>query len=261
MMSPAKFVAIEGRLKKCKNVITLGAKPNFSDYTGDEQQLIYKADTIYYPSVFYAPLFDAMGKKTFPSPHSYQFAQDKIKQTALFTLLNIPHPRTRVFYGSQAHQAITKYFAFPFIGKIPRGSALGRGVYLITDQDSLMKYCQCTHAAYIQEYFPIDRDIRIVVIGQQPVLAYWRIAATGEFRTNVFAGASVSLETVPDEAVDLALDAAKKCRWDDVGIDVICHQDRFYVIEGNMKYGKAGFMAAGVDYYKMMEEKMENGEI
>ena len=57
MMSPAKFVAIEGRLKKCKNVITLGAKPNFFDYTADEQQLIRKADTIYYPSLFYPHRF------------------------------------------------------------------------------------------------------------------------------------------------------------------------------------------------------------
>jgi ribosomal protein S6--L-glutamate ligase len=261
MISPAKFVAIEGRLKKCKNVITLGAKPNFSDYADDEQQLLYRADTIYYPSVFYSPLFDAMGKKTFPSPQSYQFAQDKIKQTALFTLLNIPHPRTRIFYGNREHQTITTYFTFPFIGKIPRGSAQGRGVYLITDQESLVKYCRRTHVAYIQEYLPIDRDMRIIVIGNQVAIAYWRIAAFGEYRTNIALGGSVSLENVPDEAIDLALEAAKKCRWDDVGIDVICHQNQFYVIEGNMKYGKAGFAAAGVDYINMMEEKLENGEI
>ncbi len=260
-MSSAKFVAIEGRLKKCKNVVTLGAKPNFSDYAADARQLIRKAETIYYPSSFYAPLFDAMGKKTFPSPSTYQFAQDKIKQTALFTLLNIPHPRTRIFYGNRAHQTIANHFAFPFIGKIPRGSSLGKGVYLITDHASLMKYCQSTHAAYIQEYFPIDRDMRIVVIGQRVALAYWRIAAPGEFRTNVAVGASICLEAVPDEAIDLALDAARRCRWDDVGIDVMSHQNRFYVIEGNMKYGKAGFEAAGIDYYKMMEEKLENGEI
>jgi ribosomal protein S6--L-glutamate ligase len=261
MMSPARFIAIEKRLKNCRNVLTLGVKPNFSDYTILERNLILHAETVYYPSVFYSPLFEAMGKKTFPSFYSYQFAQDKIKQTALFGLLGIPHPRTRIFYGKRSHCRILEAFTFPFIAKIPRGSSLGKGVFLIRDEDMLKRYCGLIHAAYIQEYFPIDRDIRVVVIGQQAVLAYWRLSLPGEFRTNIAAGATVCFEGVPAEAIDLAIHTAKKCRWDDVGIDMIQHENHLYVIEANMKYGKAGFKAAGLDYYKMMEEKLENAEI
>ena len=96
-----KVIALEARLRNCKNVLTLGVRPNFSDYSPREAELIRKADKIYYPTAFYADLFDAMGKATFPSYHTYKCAQDKIKQTALFDLLNLPHPRTRVFYGKR----------------------------------------------------------------------------------------------------------------------------------------------------------------
>ena len=51
---------------------------------------------------------------------------DKIKQSALFDLLEVPHPRTRVFYGNRQKKTIRDYFAYPFIAKIPRGSAMRR---------------------------------------------------------------------------------------------------------------------------------------
>ena len=253
-----KVIALEARLKKCRNVITIGVKTNSSDYSVNEANLIKNATKIYYPSTFYADLFDAMGKSTFPSYHTYKCVQDKIKQTSLFNLLNIPHPRTRVFYGKRQKSSITEYFQFPFIGKIPRGSAMGRGVYLIRNIDELTEYLNISTPAYIQEYMPTDRDIRIIIIGNKIVHAYWRIASPGEFRSNLAVGATVSLDPVPEEALELALNISKKCNWNDVGIDICKYNNKFYVIEANMKYGKEGFRLAGIDYYKLMEEMIEN---
>ena len=45
------------------------------------------------------------------------------------------------------------------------------------------------------------------------------------------------------------------------GIDVCRHDGRYYALEANMKYGKEGFRAAGIDYIGMMEKMIENGEI
>jgi ribosomal protein S6--L-glutamate ligase len=108
---------------------------------------------------------------------------------------------------------------------------------------------------------PLDRDIRVVVIGRRVVHAYWRLAAHNEFRSNVAVGGTVSLEPVPAEALDLALRTARSCRWDDVGIDICRHEGRYYVLEANMKYGKEGFRQAGIDYIKLMEDLIENEEI
>jgi ribosomal protein S6--L-glutamate ligase len=147
------------------------------------------------------------------------------------------------------------------VAKIPRGSAMGRGVYLIRQQSQLAEYLKLTDVAYIQQYLPMDRDIRVIVIGDRVVHAYWRIAPPNEFRANLAVGGTVSLAAVPGRALELALHTARLCKWDDVGIDICCHGNDFYVLEANMKYGRQGFRQAGIDYDEMMEAMIENEEI
>jgi ribosomal protein S6--L-glutamate ligase len=254
-------IALEHRLRRCRNVRTLGVRPNFGDYSAEEIQAIRQAPKIYYPSVFYADLFDAMGKAIFPSYHTYKCVQDKIKQTALFQLLDIPHPFTRVFYGKRRLEKISRTFQFPLIAKIPRGSALGRGVFLIHTKAQLEDYLRLSRVAYIQEHLALDRDMRIVVIGERVVHAYWRLAPQGEYRSNVAVGGQISLDKVPDEAHALGLHTARSCGWNDVGIDICEHEGRYLVLEANMKYGKEGFRKAGIDYTHLMEELIDNGAI
>jgi ribosomal protein S6--L-glutamate ligase len=254
-------IALERRLRYCRRVRTLGVRPNFESYPAEDLAMIQVAEKIYYPSVFYADLFDVLGKATFPTAHTYRYVQNKIKQTALFKMMGIPHPRTHVYYGRQQQRRIRIEFDYPFVAKVARGSALGRGVYLIRDDDQLAAYLADNRVAYIQQYLPIDRDIRVVVIGAQVVHAYWRVARAGDFRTNISAGGRIRLDAVPRAAKDLALSTARRCGWDDVGLDICCDQDRFYVLEANMKYGKAGFRAAGIDYYQLMDKLIANGTI
>lgn len=265
MMGPLaehqKRVALGGQLKGCTWVTTLGVRPNFGDYTQHEQSLIRGAEKIYYPSAFYAELLDTLGKATFPNYHTYKYAQDKIKQTALFSLAGIQHPRTRVFYGKRQKSTILDHFNFPLIAKVPRGSALGVGVFLIQTQEALIRHCQTSGPAYIQEYLPIDRDMRVVVIGHQVAHAYWRIAFPGEYRTNVSVGGRIDFAAVPQKALDLARHTAKVCNWDDVGLDICEHQGKYYVLEANMKYGHEGFHQAGIDYQQLIEEFISKGVI
>ena len=256
-----QVLALEARLRACSNVRTIGVRPNFMDYSQEEVRWIRDAKKIYYPTAFYADLFDAVGKPTFPSYHTYKCVQDKIKQSALLQLAGLPHPRTRVFYGKRQKAAIREHFSYPCIAKEPRGSAMGRGVYLIGNDDDLDAYTHERHVAYIQQYLPTDRDIRAVVIGSKVVHAYWRIAATGEFRTNVARGGRISLAPVPEAAIALAQRAAQVCGWDDVGMDICCHDGQFSILEANMKYGREGFRAAGIDYFQMMERLIDDGQI
>lgn len=242
-------------------MITLGVRTNLSDYEDWQLELIRKSDIICYPTVFYADIFDTMGKRTFPNYHTYKYVQDKIKQTALFNMLKISHPRTRVFYGNYQKSKILEHFQFPFVAKIPRGSALGRGIYLIRNEAELAEYNRLTRAAYIQEYFEIERDLRVVVIRGQLIHAYWRIARPGEFRTNVSQGATISFDNIPEEGLALAVNTTRLCQLDDVGLDICFYNGRYWVLEANMKYGKEGFRQAGVDFYKLIDEMIENGEI
>ncbi len=255
------FVALGARLQKSPHITTLGLKPNFSDYSETQRNLICNAEKIYFPTTFYADLFNAIGKKTFPSYHTYKFAQDKIKQTAVFKLLNIPHPETRTFFGKRQKNRITDCFSFPFVAKKARGSARGAHVYMINNTEDLARYLTCYTPAYIQEYLPLEKDIRVIVVGKEVRLAYWRKSRRTNFRTNISQGGRILFDPVPQKALELALETALKCGWDDVGIDIIEKDGRFYVIEANMKYGTTGFKKAGIDYKKMLEGLILSGKV
>jgi ribosomal protein S6--L-glutamate ligase len=101
----------------------------------------------------------------------------------------------------------------------------------------------------------------VVVVGGKAVHAYWRLAPGDDFRTNLAQGGNIDLSPVPVQAVRLAEHTAQTCRWDDVGIDICQNNDQWVVLEANMKYGREGFRAAGIDYAKMMERLIVDGQI
>ncbi|GAG04792.1 unnamed protein product, partial [marine sediment metagenome] len=43
--------------------------------------------------------------------------------------------------------------------------------------------------------------------------------------------------------------------------DILMNDNILYVIEANMKYGKEGFRMAGIDYFNLMENMIEDGDI
>jgi ribosomal protein S6--L-glutamate ligase len=253
-----QVLALEARLRACSNVRTIGVRPILRT-TAKGSAWIRKAGKIYYPTAFYADLFDAVGKPTFPSYHTYKCVQDKIKQSALFQLAGLPIPEPGCFTANGSAKFGN---TFP-IHALPKAAWLSHGAGCLPDQERrrLDAYTHDRHVAYIQQYLPIDRDIRVVVIGSQVVHAYWRIAGEGEFRTNLAAGGRISLAPVPDAAIALARRAAKVCGWDDVGMDICCHDGQCTILEANMKYGREGFRAAGIDYFQMMERMIDDGQI
>lgn len=255
-----QFIALGSRLLGIPEVLTLGVKPNFLDYTPAQREMIYAADLILFPTVGYAQFFSTMGKKIFPSLETHLYADEKIMQTTLFSLQQIVHPRTRFYYPLH-HRDIVKDFAFPVVGKIPRRSAQGRGVFLIRDEDALKKYLSLTKIAYIQEYLPHEKDLRVILINYDPVLAYWRIREAGNFRANLFQGGRISFSDVPLDGIALAREAALKCRFDDVGMDLIRHKNNWYVIEANMKYGRKGLKMKGLDSKQLIREKLLSGDL
>jgi ribosomal protein S6--L-glutamate ligase len=250
-----KFIALGNRLSGMAEVITLGVKPNFSDYTPYERTLLSRAPVILYPTFNYAQFFTTMGKRIFPSLETYLYAGEKIKQTTLFYMLDIPHPRTRFYYHLH-HGDILKEFRYPFVAKLPRVSARGRGVFKINDKEALERYLGLTKVAYIQEYLPHTRDLRVILVDYTPILAYWRECAPGNFRSNLFQGGSINFEDIPPEALELGKQFSRKCKFNDVGLDFIQSEGRWFLIEANMKYGRKGLGAKGLDLKQVLREKL-----
>jgi ribosomal protein S6--L-glutamate ligase len=255
-----RYVALGSRLLGVPEVITLGVRPNFLDYTEEERGLIVESNLVLYPSNNYAEFLVTMGRAIFPSLETCLYSDEKIKQTALFNMIGIPHPRTRVYYHLH-HGEILKEWDFPFIAKLPRASAQGRGVFRIENQDQLDRYLSLTRVAYIQEYIPHERDLRVLLINYQTLLVYWRERKADTFKTNVFQGGTIRFEDIPMEAVNLAREAARECRFNDVGLDLIRHDGKWYVLEANMKYGRKALRMKGLNLKEILRQKLLSGEL
>ena len=66
MEMKAPYIALGSRLRGIPEVITLGVKPNFPEYTSEQQNLIANAPVVLYPTLNYAQFFTTIGKKIFP---------------------------------------------------------------------------------------------------------------------------------------------------------------------------------------------------
>lgn len=253
-------MALGSRLKGVPEVLTLGVKPNFTDYSEKERELIFNAAMILYPTVNYAQFFNTLGKPFFPSLETCLYADEKIKQTTLFSMLSVPHPRTRIYYRLHHHE-ILRDFSLPFVAKLPRASSRGRGVYKIETPEQLQAYLRLTPVAYIQEYLPHDRDLRVILVNYEPILSYWRQRAAANFRANLHQGGVPHFLEIPDDALTLARDTALRCRFNDVGLDLLSCRGKWFVIEANMAYGREGLRMKGMDLKQILREKLLSGEL
>ena len=254
------YVALGSRLRGVPEVITLGVKPNFNDYTPEEKRLISNAAMVLYPTRNYAQFLSTLGKRFFPSLETCLYADEKIKQTTLFYMLGLPHPKTRFYYHLHHHE-ILKDFDFPFVAKLPRASAQGRGVFKIDNPVHLEAYLRLSPIAYIQEYLPHARDLRVVLVNYDPIIAYWRERREGSFKTNLFQGGSIRFHDIPEDGIEAAREAARRCKFNDVGLDLIHFQETWHVIEANMKYGRRGLALKGLDHKGAIREKLLSGEL
>jgi len=254
------FIALGSRLKGIPEVITLGVKPNFFEYSAKERDMIFSSDCILYPTLNYAQFLKTVDKKIFPSLETYIYSDDKIKQTTLFNMLGIPHPKTK-FYFHLHHGDILKDFRFPFVGKLPRRSSQGRGIFKIDNHDQLEHYLNLTPVAYIQEYIPHERDLRVILINYEPILAYWRESPSKTFKTNIYQGGTFNFNEIPDDGIKKAQIYSKKCRLNDVGFDMMNFNGTWYLIEANMNYGRKGLKLKYMDLKEILRDRLLSGEL
>jgi ribosomal protein S6--L-glutamate ligase len=118
--------------------------------------------------------FATLGKETFPSVNCYRLRGNRLKHTALLRLLNVPHPRTRVYYGHKQKREILNGFAFPLVAKKAREAADGKQVFLINNREQLDWYNQHFNPALIQEYVAPEKELRVLVLNCDTPFGYRR---------------------------------------------------------------------------------------
>lgn len=210
--------------------------------------LLQEADWLLFPEYWQVnSLYYGLGARLFPSISSYHLGHDKVEMSRLFQVICPEHiPDTEIHSNSAgARQMILERFTFPFVAKTVRSSE-GRGVYLIQNEEDWHCYCEAHEVLYVQKYLPIDRDLRLVVIGKGVVAHYWRLQSTDGFRNNLAAGGRLDFSPPPMAAVELVNRLARLLNIDHAGFDVAVYQDQVYILEFNRLFGNRGLIEQGI---------------
>jgi RimK family alpha-L-glutamate ligase len=152
-------------------------------------------------------------------------AHDKLLTAKVLQRAGLPHPRTRILHPG-AH---VPDWEGPVVVK-PRFGSWGRAVELCEDEISFRRHLRSLehrlwfqgHGALVQELVaPAGHDLRVVVAAGVPVGAISRVAAPGEWRTNVaLGGMRIPVDPAP-EALDLAVRAAAASGAELLGVDLL----------------------------------------
>jgi RimK family alpha-L-glutamate ligase len=121
----------------------------------------------------------------------------------------------------------------------PRFGSWGREVTLCETEVALRHHLhtlECRkwfkrHGVLVQELVePVGQDLRIVVAGGVPVGAISRVAAKGEWRTNVSLGGTRVRVDPPPAALALAVWAAAAAGTELVGVDLLPDSDGSWTV-------------------------------
>ena len=161
-------------------------------------------------------------------------AHDKLLTARLLRRAGLPHPRTRLIAGARPTSPLRP----PVVVK-PRFGSWGLGVERCDDEESLAAMLAQlpnepwyrAHGALVQELVPtLGFDLRIVVADDHVIGAISRVAAPGEWRTNVALGAERESTEPPQAAREIAVAAAAAVEGDLVGVDLMPTEDGGWVV-------------------------------
>jgi len=215
----------------------------------EERDAIASAEWILFPPAWQVNALEyGFRKRVFPSPASLRLGSDKVEMTRAFLAVcpgNVP--RTEILPPTEeAVRRVAESMDLPVVAKEPR-SSMGRGVHLIESEAELRRYAVDARVLYVQERLPIDREARIVVVGRDCLGAYWKVARDGWFHNNVARfGAIDDASPVPDAAIDLVVDVARRLGVDHAGFDVAIVDGHPWLLELNVRFGDQGLRRQGI---------------
>lgn len=172
----------------------------------------------------------------------------------------IPHPRTRRLHSAASVDGLT----LPAVAK-PRFGSWGRDVELCSNWSALADYLERMRprawwrsGGIVQELVPPrSSDLRLIVAAGEIVGAAVRLAAPGEWRTNVALGGLSIPTTPPAEACELALAATEQLGIDLAGVDLLPDGEGWVVLEVNGAVEIRPHYSLGLDVFAAALAQLE----
>jgi RimK family alpha-L-glutamate ligase len=210
---------------------------------------------------------EGSGVRVLNRPGALVAAHDKLATARALAAAGVPHPATVQVTAPTSGVPI----APPVVVK-PRFGSWGRDVVLCQDVAELRACLDelstrpwfRTHGALVQQLVPPQgQDLRLVVAGGTVVGAVRRIAAAGEWRTNVALGATREPVSPPPEACALALAAAQAIEGHLVGADLLPTPDGGFVVlelNGAVEFTQEYTLDGGDVFARTLAELLTAGE-
>jgi len=174
----------------------------------------------------------------------YKNSASKITQMLMLTLASIPTPPTIIFREESfmaCRTYIESWATFPLVYKT--GGRRGEHVHVVhtmSELETRVREKKPYRLALIQPFIPNTFDTRTLVAYGE-VLGTIKRTRTNGYLNNVSQGAVPSEYTLTDAEKQLAINAARVCRIDFAGVDMIHTNDGPIVLEVNKSPQVRGF--------------------
>lgn len=187
-----------------------------------------------------------------------QFANKSKENVTLFCHAHgLPVPHTEIFYDEAQGYAYLADCVYPKIIKRSYGAS-NYGGYFVHKVDSAAEAVALLRSKrylpmYIQDCIPLTADIRVMLIGHQPVCAFWRVAGKGQWITNTSQGGHMSYSGVPRAALDLAVAASRAAQAEYWACDIAESQGEYFILECATAFAAFPYIRDWIGQYLMWD--------
>lgn len=157
----------------------------------------------------------------------------KISEAFSLTKNRLLYPKTFQALSFEEWKKILRKMKFPLIVK-PIDGQKGQGIQKFTTKKDALVFFKDNFTGYLlQEFIPLDGDIRIFVVGNSALGAMKRFVIKGDFRSNASLGARATSIPLTKKLKALAISAAQSVDCEIAGVDIFEHKKRLYLFEVN----------------------------
>jgi len=175
---------------------------------------------------------------------------------------DIPIPQTYIYYDKSKAENFIDQTEFPKIIKKSYGPS-NYGGYFVHKVDSAQEAHNLLsqkkyHPVYMQDFVPMEADVRVMLVGHKPVCAFWRRPPEGEWLTNTSQGGSMDYMDVPKELLDLAVQVSKAANAEYWACDIAVGVDgKYRILECATAFAAFPYIRDWIGQYLMW--KFSNG--
>ena len=188
---------------------------------------------------------EKQGNKVFYSSYEIAFWENKAKMHQLFYDKNIHCPATWVF-DSVKNQVDYNQFSYPVLVKEEHSSG-SKGIHKIVNAEALSALNESktfkskNRMLLVQELLNMHRDMRVILVGEEIVLHYWRINHSEEWKpTSTGHGSSVDFISFPEKWRNYIIETFKKTGLITGAFDIAWQNDDLetepYILEVSPSY-------------------------